>query len=298
MRILQELRFLSRRHDLTLVAFYQLPHEAESEAALLEICRRVYLFPRPARPLDTDLAAMHSITDLFAWHTSPAMQTALEELQREPFDAVLLHHIFMAQYGEVFSAPALLQEHNIESDIFKQHALLPNLSRREHTYRHTRWMLMRRYEDAQWQQFSNIIAVSEQNAAEIRTRSPKSRVTVVENGIDVHAIQPLDPSDERTLLFMGSLDFYPNIDAVLFLADTIMPRIWARDPDIRLIIAGRRPPNLLRALAANPRIEVIADPPDMTAIARRGTVALVPLRIGSGTRGLGRERRTAPLGAR
>jgi glycosyltransferase involved in cell wall biosynthesis len=208
----------------------------------------------------------------------------LDTLQQEPFDAVILHHVFMAQYREQFDAPAILEEHNIESDIFKQHAQLPHLSPEERTFRQTRWMLLRRYETAQWSRFPRITAVSPQNAAEIRRRSPKSFITVIENGLDVSRIQMLPPSASRTLLFMGSLDFYPNIDAALYLANTILPLIWAQDPGIRLILAGRRPPNMLCDLAADPRIEVIADPPDMTAIARRGSIALAPLRIGSGTR--------------
>ena len=107
---------------------------------------------------------------------------------------------------------------------------------------------------------------------------------MVENGFDVFGTEMLPPNRARQILFMGSLDFYPNIDGLLHFCETTLPKVWARDPQITLTIAGRHPPERIRSLAADPRIRVIPNPDDMTEIARQAALTIVPLRMGSGTR--------------
>ena len=84
---------------------------------------------------------------------------------------------------------------------------------------------------------------------------------------------------------MGTMSYYPNIDAVLYFAESIFPLILAQDPDISWCIAGREPPKIVRQLAeGHPQIEIVANPEDMSAIASQCSLSVVPLRSGSGTR--------------
>ncbi len=284
MRIWEELRFLSARHNLTLVAFYQLEPERDSYPALAQICRRVFLVKRPGHPRDSDLAAFHSVSDLFQWYTTPEMTRVLQSLQSESFDLVLLHHIFVAQYHDWFDAPAVLEEQNIESSLFQQHAQANDVTPAERTFRQARWLLLRAYETTLWKQFPLRIVVSEKDKQAMERRCHGGRTFVVENGINTRETKFLPSSESRTLLFMGSLDFYANIDAVFFLRETILPLVWKRDPSVALVIAGRRPPRALYALTDDPRIQLMADPADMTMLARNSALTLAPMRIGSGTR--------------
>lgn len=284
MRIWEELRFLSARHELTLVAFYQRVKERNSYQALSQICCRVFLVERPGHPMASDLAAFHSVSDLFQWYTTPEMTRVLQSLQSESFDLVLLHHIFVAQYRDWLNAPAVLEEQNIESSLFQQHAQANDLIAQERTFRQARWLLLRSYETTLWKHFPLRIVVSENDRQEMERRCKAGRTIIVENGINASEIQLLPPPQSRTLLFMGSLDFYANIDAVYFLRETIMPLLWMRDSTLSLVIAGRRPPRAIYELADDPRIQVMADPDDMTAVARTCAITLAPMRIGSGTR--------------
>jgi glycosyltransferase involved in cell wall biosynthesis len=282
-RILDELRFLSQRHEITLVSFYQLEHEYHVRAALDEFCERVFYFPRPERLLDSDKQSFQSIHDLFGWHTTPEMAAVLLALQSEAFDLVILHHIFMAQYKSFFDAPAVLVEHNIESNIFEQHARLVPAGE-ERAFRRARQILLRQYETAMWPDFGLRVVTSEHDGQEMARRCRTGHTLVVENGINTLEFAPVEPSPTRTVLFMGSLDFYPNIDALLYLRQSILPRLWERDSKVTLVIAGRRPPRLVQELALEPRIQVIADPPEMRPIVAQAAMTVAPMRIGSGSR--------------
>jgi glycosyltransferase involved in cell wall biosynthesis len=80
------------------------------------------------------------------------------------------------------------------------------------------------------------------------------------------------------------MNYYPNTDGALHLIKSIMPHIWQKDPAVSLCIAGLNPPQVIRDLTTDPRIEVIANFEDMREVAQRCCLTLVPLRLGGGTR--------------
>ena len=74
MRIWEQIRYFGARHDVTLVSFYQSPHEGTLRAAYALYCRAVYLVERPSHPQSEDLAQLRSVDDLFQWYTTEAME--------------------------------------------------------------------------------------------------------------------------------------------------------------------------------------------------------------------------------
>jgi glycosyltransferase involved in cell wall biosynthesis len=109
------------------------------------------------------------------------------------------------------------------------------------------------------------------------------RVHVVPNGVDLPSDSELAEEAARpTLGFVGSLDFAPNIDAVLHAAAEIWPRIRRAEPDARFLVAGRNPAPGVAALHGREGIEVAADVPDMVPVLGRCWVSIAPMRIGAG----------------
>ena len=111
-------------------------------------------------------------------------------------------------------------------------------------------------------------------------------VTAVPNGV------PGGPDTERsaaalpehpTLSFTGSLDYGPNIESATRLVREIAPVVWAADPSMRVVIAGRNPVDEVRALASD-RVEVRANVPSMAAIYAASDVAVFPDVSGLGIR--------------
>lgn len=290
-RMWEQIRHLAPRHQITLVSFYEEEEEDDARRVRLEEhCRRVLLVKRPRRPAHGDLARLNGVADLFRWYTTPEMAAALDRCRGESFDVVMIHHVFMAQYRAALSGPVVLQEHNIESSIFGQLARLDVSGGDEaargrlRTFRRSRWILMRQYEDLAWPSFPLRFVVSEEDKRELDRRCPTGRTVVSENGVNTREIRPQPLSAARRVLFMGSLDFYPNIDALMHFRDAVLPRLWRKDPDVSVVVAGRNPDAAVRALAMDPRITVVADPADIAPLARECGVTVVPQRVGGGTR--------------
>jgi polysaccharide biosynthesis protein PslH len=110
-----------------------------------------------------------------------------------------------------------------------------------------------------------------------------SSIAVVPNGVDLEyfAPQQLDRTP-ATLVFSGKMSYHANTAAALFLAQDIMPLVWARRPDVRLVIAGSSPPAAVQALAADRRIQVTGYLPDLRPAIAGATLAVCPLRYGVG----------------
>ena len=89
----------------------------------------------------------------------------------------------------------------------------------------------------------------------------------------------------RSVLFLGSLDWRPNLDAVALLLDDIFPQVRAQVPAATLSLVGRHPPDWLQArVAATPGVRVLADVPDVRPFLATCGMLVVPLRIGGGSR--------------
>jgi len=128
--------------------------------------------------------------------------------------------------------------------------------------------------------FAAIACVGEADAAWM-ARLGGRPVHVVPNGV---ALPDADaPEDPRpTVVFAGTLDYAPNLHAVAFTAAEIWPRLRARVPGTRWVIAGRRPTAAVRALDGQDGVEVRADVPDMAAELHAAWVALASMRTGVG----------------
>jgi glycosyltransferase involved in cell wall biosynthesis len=293
-RMWEEIQYLGRRHDLTVVSFVSSQEEYELREALASHCNRVIAVMRPNKPSPPKQQDQRRLPWPIGRYVTTEMQKTLETIQEVNFDLVLFEHIFMAEYRDLFSTCTVLEEHNIESNILKQLARIRPSSmeiseeriseQKERALLHATWMHVAKYEDQTWPKFPLRITVSENDKQELDRRCPTGRTIVIENGINTQSIMPVANNGSQKILFMGSMDYMPNVDAVFYLREHILPRIWQRDPTISLVIAGRKPPQTVRNLASNPRIEVFANPEDMSEIAKDCCLTIVPLRIGGGTR--------------
>jgi glycosyltransferase involved in cell wall biosynthesis len=127
--------------------------------------------------------------------------------------------------------------------------------------------------------YDRTVVCSEDDAAQLR-----APVLVVPNGVDFDAFAPTPPPPRPDIVFIGSLDYRPNIDGVQWLCNTVMPIVLSTRPDAMLRVVGRRPTEAVAALGRRPGIEVHADVESVGPFLRQARVAVVPLFVGSGTR--------------
>ena len=182
------------------------------------------------------------------------------------------------------TTPVLLFQHNVESALWDRQA-----RQERHVVRRVVFSLeaskMRRYETEALGRFERVIAVSEHDRAQFLAMAPSATVTVVPTGVDVHAFRPRSQSansDSRVVLFLGSMDWRPNIDAVEWFCEAIWPRVRERVPDAIFRVVGRDPELRVRKLASA-SVEIVGRVPSVQEYLHRSAVVVVPLRVGGGT---------------
>lgn len=179
----------------------------------------------------------------------------------------------------------LLMAHNVDSLIWQRY------------HEHTTGWLKRKYIGGQWRKFERfegeafrkadrVVAVSPEDAGLIRERFGQPNVDVVENGVDNDFFDRVhDARDPNHILFLGALDWRPNLDCIDLLLDKIFPAIHAQEPKARLEIVGRNPsPALLERAHSVTGVRLYHDVPDVRPFLGQCGVMAVPLRIGGGSR--------------
>ncbi len=133
--------------------------------------------------------------------------------------------------------------------------------------------------------------VSEPEAALFRRLAPESaeRTHAVSNGIDAEFFSPEAPESAvssgaggQDLVFTGTMDYWPNVDAVTWFAEAVLPRIHARHPDARFVVVGANPSPAVAALARLPGITVTGRVADVRPYIAGAAVSVAPIRIARG----------------
>jgi glycosyltransferase involved in cell wall biosynthesis len=226
-------------------------------------------------------------------------QALRDWLAESTFDVVQIEGIELAPYlGTIRSAPGdpliVFDDHNCEY-LLQQRTFLTDLYSPTlwpgAAYSFVQWQRLRRYESETCRDADLVLAVSQADAEALRKLVPDLNVTVIPNGIDTQAYRPpTDRADsgryasDSSLVFTGTMDFRPNVDAVLWFARDVLPLIQAEIPDIQFVVVGQRPHRRLDPLRRNPAITLTGWVEDVRPYFADATVYVAPLRMGGGTR--------------
>jgi polysaccharide biosynthesis protein PslH len=221
-----------------------------------------------------------------ASHTSRPLCEALARIERE--DAPDLWHVEWTPYVQALQGlpgQRVVMAHNVESVIWQRyHETERNPLKRWYVGR--QWRKFQRFERQALNGADLTIAVSGLDAQRFRDDFGVVEVGVVDNGVDTAYFRPFDEIREPgTMLFLGSLEWRPNLDGVVQFIERVLPAVRREEPDARLLLVGRNPPEWLKRLAATtPNVELHADVPDVRPFLARAGMLVVPLRIGGGSR--------------
>jgi glycosyltransferase involved in cell wall biosynthesis len=221
-----------------------------------------------------------------ATHTSARMRAAVAAHAAK--SAVDVWQFEWPSYMATLPDPAarkVLIAHNVDSLIWQRyHETEARPLRRWYIKR--QWRKFERFERRAFAAATRVVAVSPDDAALIRGQFDQPRVDVVENGIDRDYFAAVQPDrDPNRILYLGALDWRPNLDGIGVMLDRIFPEVRARHPEARLWVVGRNPPaGLHQRVAAVQGAELHADVADVRPYLARSGVMAVPLRIGGGSR--------------
>jgi len=204
----------------------------------------------------------------------------------------------MAPYQSLFNhCFTILEEHNIESellfqcqtntsqeDIDKTAEMVSGAKPFQNADREA--ILLQNYENQIWPLFNLRTVVSEVDQQKLKIRCPIGETLVIGNGVNLEDNALLNNNlTSKKILYVGHMSYYPNIDAVIYMANEIMPHLWQQDPEIKLCITGYEPAPQVQELANNnSQIELIPNPKTISEVAQDCSILAVPLRLGSGTR--------------
>ena len=294
------MRHLAKRHDITYLSFADALNTEEHRRGMSEVCGRLETVPRSDVAKGTwqfYTSAARYVLDsvpygVAKYRSAEYRQRLASLLRSERFDVVVCDFLVpIVNLPERLPCPAILFTHNVEAEIWRRHfengtnALTRPLLAQQ-------WRRMLRFEGNALRRFDLVLAVSDADRDTFNRLHPGATVRpiqIVQTGVDTAYFSPMPAATERTdaaphLVFTGSMDWLPNEDGMLYFVNDILPRIRTQVPGVTLSIIGRQPTPAVQRLAEQAGIEVTGRVEDVRPHVANGTVYIVPLRIGGGTR--------------
>jgi|HubBroStandDraft_1064217.scaffolds.fasta_scaffold06538_3 glycosyltransferase involved in cell wall biosynthesis len=298
------LRELARRQSVDLMAFIQEPWVRtlfptleegleESRHALESFCRSVTflpidrLRPRWGKQITALQALLSGSTYTTSWLVSePARLAIARQVAANSYDLVHFDTIGLAPYRAVTGRiPATLTHHNIESHMMKRRAE----NQRNivaGAYFRLEGQRLEAIEKRTAAQFAAHITCSDLDGERLHEIVPEANVVVIPNGVDCEFFSSqARPTRPESVVFVGSMNWYPNVDAMLFFLREIWPGLKKRVPGATMDIAGSSPPaSLLKLARALPDVAVHGYLPDVRPLIDSAAVFVCPIRDGGGTK--------------
>lgn len=287
---------LAKRHTVCVLTFLESDQNPGDPGPLLEWCEWLETIPVPRRSTGLRLRQMLTTSrpdmSLRLW-SPPLADRLAARLREKPFDVVEIEGIEMAPYLPLIESarprPLIIYDaHNAEW-ILQQRACLADVQHPARwpaaAYSWVQWQRLRRYEANLLSRVDHTIAMSQPDEAALRAVAPAAPMTIIPNGVDLAAYGEFhgDPIP-YDLLFTGKMDFRPNIDAVLWFGQRVLPLIQAQRSDTTFAIVGQRPHPRLDVLRSLPGVTITGYVEDVRPYLAGATVYVAPLRVGGGTR--------------
>ena len=280
------LRQLSKWADLSVLAFRTGPEPLVLEFAQVESFARPkgYTAGKVMRGLFGGKAL-----SILNYRCEEMAERLREQLQSGSYDAVLLEALHMSAYEkelDTYGAGVMRiwDWHNIESELMERYAATAP-TRWHAIYARETARRLKRLELRLLASEDGHLVCSEREAERLRQWEGKARVAVVPNGVDCGAFSARTGEEDRSgLLFVGSLDYHPNVEGLKFFTREVWPELHRRRPELKLRIVGSRPRAEVLAMGEIGGVEVVGPVDRVEPYYFRAEAALVPLFSGGGTR--------------
>ena len=280
--------YLRQRKPVHLIAFADDPrdlgHDAELSARFAS--HRIVKRSKSNAVAGLQSLAQRRAASLAAFDHRDVHRAVADLIATHDIDTLYIFSSQMAQYAPAgFKGRVVMDFVDMDSAKFAAYA---DGARFPVSWVHAREArLLERHERAVAARADASLFVSEAEAALFRELTGAQRVHAVENGIDTDFYDPradFTPVAEKgpLIVFTGQMDYRPNIDAAIWFARDVLPRIRAAQPDARFAIVGRRPAETVAALAELPGVIVTGEVADVRNWLGAANVAVAPLHLARG----------------
>jgi len=289
------LRHLARRHAISYLCFRTPSDTDDAVTGMAEVAQRVETVPTH----DAPKGSWRFYADAAASVFDPLPHAVAKYRSREyarhvhariavsPFDVIVCDFLCpIVNLPRQLPCPSVLFTHNVESEIWRRHTETHKDPLRRGLYAQ-QYRRMLRFEARALTRFDGVLAVSTTDRETFGRLYPATKrpIDVIPTGVDTEYFSPAPPrSATPSIVFVGSMDWLPNEDAMQFFCYEVLPAIRVAMPGAHVSIVGRMPTAAVQRLALEPSVTVTGRVDDVRPYLRDASVVVVPLRIGGGTR--------------
>jgi glycosyltransferase involved in cell wall biosynthesis len=246
--------------------------------------------------IDTNIKILTLIYNLFFQKESyfvtrfidKNFEKKLEEiLTKNNYDIVQLESVFSAVYLPLikqYSNKIVLRAHNIEHQIWEKVCYYErNIFKKWYLKIQTK--RLKKFEENIFKQVDGITTFSEDDKQYILSLLPDKLIVVTPNGLDMQKFEivPFEQQKLNTIFYLGSLDWIPNQQGVVWFLKNVWPKVLERKNDVQLIVAGKKIPQWLKNFQVK-NVRFYSDVPDTKELYHQYAITIVPLLAGSGIR--------------
>ncbi|MGO9316196.1 MAG: glycosyltransferase family 4 protein [Terracidiphilus sp.] len=290
-RTLGVLKELHKRHEIHFAALNE-PQNLEGLQRSSEYSSR-HIFVEHSPPRRRSLGIIPQLAGsilnpmpmaVFRYSSRRLKQEIDALIAAEHYDSIVCDFLFSAPNLTNLGQSVLFQ-HNVETTIWQRHVEQSSSLLKKYFFQ-MQAEKMEAYERKICRTVKHVIAVSDIDAARMKRMFGIESVSSVPTGVDVDFFAPHgDAPHISDIVFCGSMDWLPNVDAALFFLSEVLPLIRERLPGITFTIAGRSPDaRVLKAVKGLKGVFVTGKVKDMRPYLWGSKISVVPIRIGGGTR--------------
>jgi sugar transferase (PEP-CTERM/EpsH1 system associated) len=286
-----ELRHLAAHHEVDLFCFYDDAADEEFLQPARKFCSNLYAEKLSwiRSRFQALMALLHGRAFTPAYFYSRAMSDRVKDaLRSRNYDLVFVFSSSMVQYvPSGIKIPRILDMVDVDSDKWAQYeqegrSAVPWVWKME----------ARRLAEVEWRaidDFSATLVCTDAEAAVLQRDRSSSKVLVLENELNTDYFDPEKvevPQDiadwQPYIIFTGTMDYLPNVDAATFFCSEVFPRLKKSVPNLNFVIAGRNPVRSIRRLSQDSSIHVTGTTADIRPYLKGALAAVAPLRIARG----------------
>lgn len=238
------LKYLSLRHQITLVCLYKNNDEKKYIPHLKRYCKKIYLCRRPGKPwqLNNIFKAIFSSSPFLVIRnfSSEAKKIVSQLLQKEKFDVIHAETFYIMPHIPDTKTPIVLVEQTIEYQVYLH--FINTLPLPVRLLLHLDILKLKYWERYYWRKANIVASVSESDQKIIRQLESNIKTVIVPNGAgDEMIVNRLSDKalNQPIILFQGNFNWLQNIEAAEYIGKNIYPEIRKILPNLRLVISGQ-----------------------------------------------------------
>ena len=290
-RCYQILKYLAPHYDISLASISDQPITAKQHASLSPLTMQLKV--QPKSPTIAKLHAAHALLTgkpltLACFQHKKLAKTIAKWHEDNPFDCILTCCSTMLPYARIITKTNPHIRHifdliNVDSQKWQQHAN-ETLSPMRLIYQ-LEANRLRPLEAGKLDRFDTLTIASGQEAEVYKrsvTKPTNFKLHTVPNGVDVEYYTPAPDPDNHNIVFTGDLNYRPNLDAVTWFANNVLPYLANYIPDVTLNIIGEQRNEAIQSLASRPNIKLAGPAIDIRPHLANASAVIAPLLIAKG----------------